>query len=109
MSQSDDQVLTVFRASALGRLWRAVVNLSYVAWFHSHARRLAGSDVAMAAGVEPRARIESAAWTAAVASVTALALQQLAQPPQPVVWVVPAAVLAIAALVIAGCRTGRPD
>lgn len=109
MSAFDDQALAVFRSSALGRLWRAVVNLSYVAWFHSHARRLAGSDVAAAATVEPRARIEFTAWIAATAAATALLLLRLSQPPQPMAWLVPAAVLTIAALVITGCRAGRPD
>lgn len=109
MSVSDDQALTVFRSSALGRIWRAVVNLSYVVWFHSHARRLAGSDVAAAAAVEPRTRIEFTAWVAATASATALLLQRLAQPLQPMAWLVPVVILMIAALVLVGCRAGRAD
>jgi len=105
VSDHDAAALAMFRASAVGRAWQWVVDVCYRAWLHSCTRRWTLPDAT--AATTARDRIVAAAWTAVAASMTALGLQQLAQPLQPVVWLVPAVVLTTAVLVIAACRTGR--
>lgn len=104
MIDRDAAALAMFRTSAVGRAWQWIVDASYRAWLHSRTRQWTLADSPATA---PRDRIVSAAWTAVAASVTALVVQQLAQPPQPLVWLIPAASLTVALVVIAGCRTGR--
>jgi hypothetical protein len=106
MPRDEARIVAVMRRSALVRALEGILDTVTVAWRHSIVGALTRSGAAemKEQPVAVQARVAGAVMT--VASATALALQQSASPPEPLIWIVPATCLIIGLCLVVACREG---
>jgi hypothetical protein len=100
MSRDEARTVAVVRRSAIVRALESTVAAATLAWRHSIAGSISRSGAAFVQEQSAAGRARLGGGVLAVASATALALQQLASRPEPLIWIVPATSLILGLCVV---------